>query len=243
MRHFITAAISLVFTGGVVPDVLYAGETIASVAHQAIQASKKHASVQAKLLMRMDVGTGDSKQLKSIGKGSYEQLSEGDVIKFRMDLKNNLVIETDTKIIDTPESSVSIVCNGLSVFTLTDNMGEKSAVKNLSQPTQSLAASKAFFDSLFRENYVQLLPDEKLDGKEVWVIESKPKMLTRGRPVKTIHYILKDCGLRVKTTSHNEDGVQIQLTLLSEIKLDDPVPPERFVFNAPKGVRVVDLTK
>ena len=55
---------------------------------------------------------------------------------------------------------------------------------------------KAFFDALFRENYVRLLPDDKVDGHEVWVIESTPKQMIGGQPVKTVHYILKDCGLQ-----------------------------------------------
>ncbi len=242
MRHSVTAAISLVLTGGIVPDVLHAGETIDSVAHQAVQAFKKHASIQAKLTMRMDA-ISNSQSMSSVGEGTYEQLVEGDVVKFRMDLKNTVVAETDNKKINTPQSSISIVSNGLLVFTLTENLTEKTAVKNLSEPTQSFAACKAFFDSLFRENYVQLLPDEKLDGKEVWVIESKPKTPKRIQPAKTVNYILKDCGLRVKTTGHDQNGVRVQLSLLSEIKLDTPLKPDRFVFSAPKGVRVVDLTQ
>jgi outer membrane lipoprotein-sorting protein len=180
---------------------------------------------------------------KSVGRGTYEQLSEGEVTKFRMDLKNSIVTESNHKIVESGQSSILVVCSGYLVYTLTENQEEKNAVKNISKPSQCFATSKAFFDALFRENYVRLLPDDKVDGHEVWVIESTPKQMIGGQPVKTVHYILKDCGLRVKTTGHNVDGAQVQVSLLSDIKFDTGIKPDRFVFKAPSGVRIIDISQ
>jgi outer membrane lipoprotein-sorting protein len=240
MRSKRVAIGSLILCVLACPDRLFAVETPGSVAQKATAASRKHVSVEAKLLLQVELGN-PSQPVTNIGQGTYEQLNVGDVIKFRMDLKNKVVTETNNKTIEIGQSSISVVSNGQSVFTLTEKMGEKTAVKNLSRPNQSFAASQFFFDSLFRENFVQLLPDEKVDGKEVWVIESRPKM--GGQPAKTIHYILKDCGLRVKTTGHDPSGARIQHSLLTEIKLDQPPKPARFVFKAPPGVSVVDLSE
>lgn len=232
----------LSFSSGFLPTKLLAEEDLRSIAIKAIEASNKHKTIHAKLVMRMDAGSA-AQTMTSLGTGTYEHLVEGSVVKFRMDLENTLTAETDAKKITTPVSTISIVCDGPSVFTLTDNLGDKNAIKNIGRANQSFAACKEFFAALFQDNAVKLLPDEKQDGKDVWVIEAQPKSPKRGQVAKTVHYILKDCGLRVKTTGHDPNGVRIQLSLLTEIKLDAPIKPERFVFKIPPGVRVVDLSR
>ena len=49
--------------------------------------------------------------------------------------------------------------------------------------------------------------------------------------------------MSVKNVSYNGDGKVTSTTITTEVKIDEKVDPSQFVFKAPPGVTVQDLTK
>lgn len=210
-------------------------------------ASSQHCQQFHTLTGKIRIDTVSSTQQVSIhteALGSYEHLVRKDgKLLFRVDLHNKVTQSANGRSAAV-EQSVSTISDGHFAYTLTTQPGQPAtALRNLPKPSQTVLADEAFFDGLSRGYHVRVLPDEKIDGKEVWVLEARPKAPAPGRAAKTIHYIQKVSGIRIRSTGHDATGKRVQLTELSDIKIDPPLKQDRFVFKAPAGVKIVDLTQ
>jgi hypothetical protein len=104
---------------------------------------------------------------------------------------------------------------------------------------------KDMFTELRKDNELKLLPDEKVDGKAAYVIEATPKRPVPDTTTAIKLYYRRDDGVMVKTmTSMKSPQMKMTSTAeMTDIKLNPDVKPERFVFKAPDGVEVQDMTK
>ena len=59
---------------------------------------------------------------------------------------------------------------------------------------------------------------------------------------KMVFFFRQDIGLMVRMVSHNEAGKPVTTMTYGDIKLDVDIEPGRFVFKAPEGVEVLDLS-
>ena len=89
---------------------------------------------------------------------------------------------------------------------------------------------------------LKVLPDSSSDGRAAWVIEATPKPDQAGQGKTVIHYD-KESGQMIKMVAYTPDGKPMTTMTYSDIKINDKISPDRFVFKAPPGVEVQDLSK
>jgi outer membrane lipoprotein-sorting protein len=110
--------------------------------------------------------------------------------------------------------------------------GTKQAFKNVYQPQNT---SPRYLKEM---GDLKLLPDEKVDGAECYVIEVT---LKQQPTTKNINYFRKADGIVAKAVT-TDNGKQIGSMHMTDIKLNPDLAADRFVFKAPEGVQVQDMT-
>ena len=88
---------------------------------------------------------------------------------------------------------------------------------------------------------LKVLPDSSSDGRAAWVIEATPKPDQAGQGKTVIHYD-KESGQMIKMITYTPDGKPMATMTYTDIKVNDKISPDRFVFKAPPGVEVQDLS-
>ena len=107
---------------------------------------------------------------------------------------------------------------------------------NPHDPIGQLRVAREKFDA-------RLLPDRVFEGKEIYAIEFRPKGSEPGSPSRrTVSYTDRKTGLPVKTISYDEAGKVVSTAAVIEVKVNEDIPRDHFVFQAPPGVEVQDLT-
>ena len=206
-----------------------------------IQSGSRHKSVSGNMRITMEAMAGKKKTFTEI-RGAYEHLNGARGLLVRGEFTSTVTQEIGgVPYSDT--TKVLTISDGRFAYTLSELQGQPpNATRNIQVPSQTALADEPFLNGLSQAFDIRVLPDELVDNKPVWVLEAKPKNPARALITKTIYYIAKDSGLRIRSTGHDATGKRVQLTELTDIKLDPPLKPERFVFKAPPGVRVVDLS-
>ncbi len=137
-----------------------------------------------------------------------------------------------------------IVCDGQFVWTLTDANGQKNVMKTRPEGEFSMVTDKAYFEDMRKDYDLKLLPDESVEGKATWPIQATPREAAAEGDVATlITYFDKETGISVKTVGKDAAGKVIMTSLTKDVKINAAVPADRFVFKAPEGVQVMDLTQ
>ncbi|RIK68792.1 MAG: hypothetical protein DCC65_01280 [Planctomycetota bacterium] len=216
-------------------------ESLGAIRAECLSKASAHSTVAAKIRLNTEVISGQV-SVVSEANGTYEHQRKGAKLLFRVEMKNQIRTKAGKRVVD-DEQAVLTIGDGVHAYTLTHQKGkEPSAVKSMPVASQTLLADEPFFEVLASNFEVRVLPDEKIDAQDVWVLETRPRTPKPGQAAKTLHYIRKDCALRVRSTGHDATGRRIQFSGLSEVKLDPEIDPRRFIFEAPDGVKVMDLT-
>ncbi len=247
-RLAFVAVTAFVFFGHVEPgasgeDLLKPSEpaSLDTVEALCIERCRGHDTLTGRMRLQKQF-TAPQGEVTSEAIGEYEHQRKGEKLMFRVELKMTVTTRAGGK-----ESSavqrILTLSDGQFSYTIAEMNGAiVSATKAISLPSQSVLADVHFFKTL-RDSYtLRVMPDEKVDGHDVWVIEARPRKQAPGGPAKTLHYLIKESGIRLRSTDHDASGARIQFTGLSDIKLDEPIDPKRFIFTVPKGVKVVDVT-
>ncbi|MCH9001046.1 MAG: outer membrane lipoprotein carrier protein LolA [Planctomycetes bacterium] len=170
-------------------------------------------------------------------KGTVEFVNKPDKELFRMEM----TMETDfggQKM----EGTSTTVYDGEFVYMVTDMMGQKTAIKQKPGAIAQSPAGKRMFKSLMENNELKVLPSEKVDGKDAFVIEAVPKG-TGPQPVARMKlFLVKENGIMVKMLGYDSAGSEFMTTVYSNIKINPKIDESRFVFKAPDGVQVMDMT-
>lgn len=201
-----------------------------------------------------------SVQFKNITKSSFE--SQGISFKSDADMSMEYMrtspdgwkLRTETKSKSSQkmqdeetkmEGNMLMIYDGEFSYTLTDMAGQKMAMKSKPEKKDNLNPfdQKALF-KFQREHFeLKLLPEEKVDGKAVYVIELKPKKSANPQMNmigRSVGYYDKESGIALKAMSFDANGKEMASSITRDIKLNEDIKPERFVFKAPEGVTVVD---
>ncbi len=230
MRMFRTC---LIVSALVIGGTVVKGETIDDVEKKIAELTKKVDSVTGKstTVTKMDNG-GFS--MTSTMTGTMEMQRKGDEFLMRTEITG--VTETTVGENTTKQEGTTLVINdGTYTYTLTDNGGVKNAfrVKSQKQSTDPLQAMKEM-------GTIKLVGEEKVDSFKVWAIEmdAKQKMPGQGR---TIMYFDQKTGQMVKMISYSDKGEPMTTMTVSELKINQPVKADRFIFKAPAGVEVMEM--
>jgi outer membrane lipoprotein-sorting protein len=139
------------------------------------------------------------------------------------------------------DSNTLSICDGNYAYDYTEQMGMKNASKRKVDKTtmfNPFDVENSF--KIMEQNYtIKLNPDETVDGKPCWVVEFAVKSGPQNAG-KTISYYDKSTCIGIKSVNYDDKGKLSGSSTITDIKIDQPISPDRFVFKAPAGVEVVD---
>lgn len=207
-----------------------AGETVEGVSKKIAAASEKLNSFSAKIKTVTEMKQ-EGFSMVSTTNGTTEMLRKGDDFLLRTETKGT----TETNVGGTTtkqESSMLVISDGSYTYTVTETAGMKSAYKAKIEKSD-LDPFKVWRDTA----ELKVLPDSSLDGRAVWVMEATPKEGQMGQG-KTVMYYGKESGQMLKMVAHTPEGKPMATTTCSDIKVNEKISPDRFVFKAPPGVEV-----
>jgi outer membrane lipoprotein-sorting protein len=237
-RFFYALSVGLIFCG-----MAPAADTVEDVEKKIAAETDKLKSLSAKMLTTSESeGSGMSTKLKM--EATSESVWRGDKVLMRVESK----ITTIMKMEDQPEKKTEAkslsVSDGEYMYVLNEQEGQKSAMKMKQDPRANLRAKEGF-EQVHKDYDLKLLPDEKVDGKDTYVFEATPKKPDPDTTTRIKYYYTKQGGIMVKcvTTSKSAQMKSTTTLELTEVKPNADIKPERFVFKAPEGIEVQDMTK
>ena len=215
-------------------------EEFAAVQKKIVEAAGKVTSFSAEMTMDMQTKTADM-SMTSKSTGTVEFARKADKMLSRMEMKGTTSMkfgDTDNK----TEQNVLTVCDGEYVYNLMDQGGQKTATKMKVDPGNSPVATRQMFETLTKDFDIKVLPDEKISGRDTYAIEATPKKAEEGAQ-KLVQYFCKESGMLVKFVALSPDGKPLSTMTYTNIKTGADIKPDRFVFKAPAGVDVMDMTQ
>ena len=206
-----------------------------------VEAWGKHKSMSAKIATTNHMEMGDM-VMDGKGEGTLEMQREGDKQFIRMELKNAMTRKAGGQETKT-DQAMTLIADGEFAYTSSDAMGKPVVVKSKIDPMMT-SEPKALLAELRKQNDLKLLPEDKVDGQKVFVIEATPKekKASPGAPAKMVLSFDQEHGVMVKSTALSEDGKPVNTMTYSDLKYDVKIDADRFKFKAPEGVQVIDST-
>jgi outer membrane lipoprotein-sorting protein len=135
--------------------------------------------------------------------------------------------------------------DGKTLWSVTEHDGQTTISKSLDSQARDQSPWETFKNAAYSQPTLKLLPDEKVDGADCFVVEVTGKVMgadadtPSGRAV--VHF-RKDCGLAVKFVSFINDKMVSEM-VITDLKVNPDIKPERFEYTPPAGAEVQDLTK
>ena len=142
----------------------------------------------------------------------------------------------------TTPSTITTVNDGEFLYTLTEENGQKTVMKNSPQSSQ-VHQPKSYFE-MFKSYYdIKLLPNEKVNGEDCYVFELKMKPMEGVAPSgRQLVYFQKSHGIQIKSEAFDANGKLIVSSLTKDLKINPDINPDRFKFKVPEGAQVIDNT-
>lgn len=132
------------------------------------------------------------------------------------------------------------VSDGEFVFTVEERYESMVATKTWAIPPHIRAVGGVdLFVRMHRAGRVTLLPDEVINGRDVYVFEVR----VTGDAVVTRHHVCKETGVRLYFEMKRLDGNLTFTYALSELEINPEFSEDHFTFVPPDGVEVQDLTQ
>ena len=178
--------------------------------------------------------------MKTDIKGKMEWLRKGDKIMFRMEQKGqsaqNFGGQEMKQDVDT-----LMISDGEFMYTVNKMMGQTQAMKMKADPKMSGETTK-MFEALKTQGEVTVLPSEKFDGADCYCVQVV-MAANPGNPMsKQKIWFRKDIGMMSKWVAFNDKDETVMTTTNTNIKVGAKIDEARFVFTAPEGVQVQDLS-
>ena len=220
--------------------VARAADSIEDVEKKLVEAHSKMKSYTSKTKTVQNFDMGQGNKMSSDYGGNIEWKRDGEKQMFRTEMKGTTTQSmggTDNKM----EVSVLMISDGSFLYTLSEQMGQKMATKQ--KPDTAMTGDpKKLFEKIHSDNTIKMLPDEKVDGVSTVVFEVIPKDTSASPVAKSIMYFAKDTGINIKVVGKDKDGKDVFTNTSTDIKLNTEIASDRFVFKAPEGVQVMDMT-
>ncbi len=226
----------LLFAGGA------SAMTIEEVEKAITQAQSKVQSYSAQTETRQDLDLGEGNRTKVESKGPMEWLQRDGKVLYRLVLKGmtvTTVAGTESKM----KSEALMVCDGDFMYILNDIDGQKSAMKAKVDPTQ-VGDAKGMFAAWRKDWEVVVLPDEKHDGQDCYVVQLAPRKKEEGSLLaRQKCWLRKDIGQLTKMVVFGQHDRPTMTTTMTDIKTGVEFKPEHFKFKLPEGVQLMDMTR
>ena len=222
-----------------------AADTLESVEKAIIEKVAQHKSYQFKSAVTQNMDMPEMK-IESQTQGTFEFLKKGDKWLYRSEAKTKSTTVAQGHE-QKSDNTVLMICDGEYMYTLSESDGQKSAMKSRMGAEQfTMLTDKAYFDSLRKDWDLKLLPDETVDGKATWAIEAtfkQAKTAPAGTMITMITYFDKENGLGIKMIGKDTAGKTVMTSTTTDIKINPTLNADRFVFKAPAGVQIIDVSQ
>lgn len=214
-----------------------ADEGLAKIEKELAERWEKLQSFTATMTTEMNVDV-NGQTLKSTGQGPVEVMKKGDKVLIRNELKTDTLVKAGGQDMKLTQSQ-TIISDGENDYTSKEAMGRTQYFKSKPKAFRSIEPA-AIFASL-REESAKALEDAKVDGADCFVIESTPKKRSPKSPVaRSRYYFSKEHGLLLKQENLDDKGATVETVIFKDVKLDAKIDPDRFVFKAPEGAKVIE---
>lgn len=215
-------------------------DSVESAERESVRAWDRHRTLSAERTLVTDVTT-DTGTTRTTFVSSFECMKKGERLLVREEGRTSGMERRTGGATRKIESALKQIHDGEYVHILTDAFDRQSLYKRKQTSAHEAFGGRAFFRTLHEAYTLQRLPDETLEGRPAFVLQAVPK--SGGSPLleKAVHYLDKDTGLVVKSIMTSNDG-RAQTTLtVANIKVDPPIPAERFIFVPLPGLKAIDL--
>ena len=231
MNKLVRYAAVLLFAS-LVASSTFADEALDALEKKLVAQWSKIESISTKITMSMEMQGMTQK-----GEGMMEYVKKGDKEMQRMELKSEMTMGGG----QTMASSTLTINDGEYTYTLTEMMGQKTAMKSKSDKGQGTLIGGKMFENLKKDNTVTVLPDESVGGKDAHVIKAVPKASGQPGANASKLFFAKDTGMMIQMLSIDPAGKTVMTTSYSDVKINGTIDPARFVFKAPAGVTVMEM--
>lgn len=208
-------------------------ETFEEIEKKVTEATKNTKSLSAKQKMDMKNVQGQFSMIVE-SEGTLEQVRQGD----KVFLRNEATTKTEQKFGDQEikgNNRTLLICDGEATYTLSDQDGNKSCMKS------EAVKDELPWSSMKDDFEIKVLPEEKIDGADCYTLELVPKDPAQAAMIsRTVYHIRKDCGLMVKYATFDPEGKQVASMVMTDVKVNENIPAERFKFEAPAGMTCLD---
>ncbi|HOO15513.1 MAG TPA: hypothetical protein PLU99_00255 [Phycisphaerae bacterium] len=216
---------------------LVRAETVDEVSRMLTEKMRAVTSLSAKTQTVAEMSSpGYSEQ--RVSKGVLELLRKDGKVFLRNESREVVTSEAAGQTVKQEGMALAIMDGTGYVYSYMESGDQKTAYKKKSQvdwDADPIEGLKALYD-------IELLPEETIDGAAVCVFKLTPKAGSGGEG-SALEYFRKDCGYPVKIVHFDAAGKAVMTATYTDIKLNQEISPERFVFNTPPGVELVDLTE
>lgn len=224
-----------------------AADTLESVEKKIADQTQKYKSLQYNMHMAGEMAIGGMTS-KTAMDGQFQAMRKGDKVLSRMDSKSRSAHKMGDQPEQTQEVSNVMVSDGEYMYTLTDTGAQTMARKQKSDPKMGGVDpldSVSAFKAMSKDFNLKLLPDATVEGKDAWAIEATPKDTKNpNMPLsRMVTYYDKKTGVPVKSVGFGKEGKVVHTMVVTDVKVNADIPADRFVFKAPPGVEVQDMTK
>lgn len=222
---------------------LATADSVEEIEKKVVKAAESVKSAQAKMKMTMKMDQG-GQTMSGDGKGTVEYMRRDGKELFRMEMKTDMVMkfgEQEMKM----EQEILSVGDGEFAWSLSSQMGQKAVTKqNLDDVDMNPSAESTF--KQLRENYdLEAQPDDKAGGRDCWVVHGTPKKESAqaSQMGKVRYWFCKESGMAVRMITEDQAGNPAITIEITDVKLNADIAADRFKFEAPEGVQVMDMTK
>lgn len=232
-RFAVCVAAGLVFAGGA------RAETVDDVQKKLNDAYSKVKSYSANTKMIQDMEMSGV-SIKGDNTGLIMWAKQGDKYMSRIEQKGTMT-QTMAGQENKVETSSLTISDGDFFYTLAEHSGQKMATKQ-NIDSRATMDVKAIIEDQKEQFTLKVLPDDKVDGMECFVLEGTPKD-TEGSPyATTTMWFRKADAIPSKMVGKDKDGKEVYSYHLTDIKVNEDIPADKFKFTAPEGVEVMDMT-
>jgi outer membrane lipoprotein-sorting protein len=234
IRRTMMCCVSLVVAGLAVQAAR--ADSLADVKKKIESQSQSHQTLRQEMRMTTDM-PGTAGKMTSTGTMEFARRGK-DKWVMRSDTVMKMPKQEGQPELEPMKSTA--INDGQYLYSITDQGGQKTAMKMKADQGGQKAADPTGFGEMEKQYDLKLLPDEKVDGKNTWVIEAKPKQDQMGGIDRVVMYYDQANGVAVKTVTYDKAGKALSTIEMTKVEVDVKIPDERFT--VPAGVQVTDMT-
>lgn len=216
-------------------------DTLEEIEKQIDEAYGKLTSYSAKMTIESKTDSGQGMSFAYQSKGTQEWMRKAGKVYYRFEAQDATTTSMNGKEEKTEAKSL-VVGDGEFTWLLREelagpNKGTKTCTKTKVSPDSN------GFKEMKQMMTLKVLPDDKVDGADCWVIEARVNMPAGTPPTgRNVMYYRKDTGLAAKVVQFDDKDKQIGTTLMTDIKVNAGGDEGHFKFTPPPGVTVQDMT-